>query len=64
MGKPKILLESLWLHCDIHKILIRIAYGVISYIVIKDFNISRNPLNFMFSVLIMVLTSLNSISLI
>jgi hypothetical protein len=33
------------------------------YIVIKDFNISRNPLNFMFSVLIMVLSNLNSMSL-
>jgi hypothetical protein len=32
------------------------------YIVIKDFNTSRNPLNFMFSVLIMVLSNLNSMS--
>jgi hypothetical protein len=30
------------------------------YIVINDFNLSRNPLNFMFSVLIMALSNLNS----
>jgi hypothetical protein len=59
-----IVLESSWLLCDIRKILIRIVCGVISHIVIKDFNISRNLLNFMFSVLIMVLSSLNSMSLI
>jgi hypothetical protein len=59
-----IVLESSWLLCDIRKILIRIVRGVISHIVIKDFNISRNSLKFMFSVLIMVLSSLNSMSLI
>jgi hypothetical protein len=32
-------------------------------IVINDFNMSRNPLNLMFSVLIMVLSNLNSMSL-
>jgi hypothetical protein len=36
---------------------------MISHIIIKDFNIFRNPLNFMVSVLIMVLSSLNSKSL-